>query len=160
MKLWIDGREFEARPGQSLLEIVQELGLCTGRLSDEPLVAKIAGEVFTLNYIPMREKDGAQERESIRKAMMASDGRVGLLRYGDPSGKDVYRRTAHVCKNLTVYSIDPEKCKRCSLCAKKCPVGAISGIVGKTNFVIDPEVCVRCGLCISSCKFGAISKDQ
>ena len=39
-------------------------------------------------------------------------------------------------------------------------VGAISGIVGKTNFVIDPEVCVRCGLCISSCKFGAISKDQ
>ena len=67
---------------------------------------------------------------------------------------------AHVCKNLTVYSIDAEKCKRCSLCAKKCPVGAISGIVGKTNFVIDPEVCVRCGLCISSCKFGAISKDQ
>ncbi|MBQ5356785.1 MAG: 4Fe-4S binding protein, partial [Oscillospiraceae bacterium] len=53
-----------------------------------------------------------------------------------------------------------EKCKRCSLCAKKCPVGAISGIVGKTNFVIDPDVCVRCGLCISSCKFGAISKDQ
>ena len=67
---------------------------------------------------------------------------------------------AHVCKNLTVYSIDAEKCKRCSLCAKKCPVGAISGIVGKTNFVIDPEVCVRCGLCIASCKFGAISKDQ
>ncbi|MBR3935906.1 MAG: 4Fe-4S binding protein, partial [Oscillospiraceae bacterium] len=67
---------------------------------------------------------------------------------------------AHVCKNLTIYSIDPDKCKRCSLCAKKCPVGAISGIVGKTNFVIDPEVCVRCGLCISSCKFGAISKDQ
>ncbi len=67
---------------------------------------------------------------------------------------------AHVCKNLTVYSIDAEKCKRCSLCAKKCPVGAISGIVGKTNFVIDPNVCVRCGLCISSCKFGAISKEQ
>ena len=67
---------------------------------------------------------------------------------------------AHVCKNLTVYSIDADKCKRCSLCAKKCPVGAISGIVGKTNFVIDPDVCVRCGLCISSCKFGAISKDQ
>lgn len=67
---------------------------------------------------------------------------------------------AHVCKNLTVYSIDANKCKRCSLCAKKCPVGAISGIVGKTNFVIDPDICIRCGLCISSCKFGAISKDQ
>ena len=67
---------------------------------------------------------------------------------------------AHVCKNLTVYSIDAEKCKRCGLCAKRCPVAAISGIVGKTNFVIDPNVCVRCGLCISSCKFGAISKEQ
>jgi ferredoxin len=67
---------------------------------------------------------------------------------------------AHVCKNLTIYSIDPEKCKRCGLCAKRCPVAAISGIVGKTNFVIDPNVCVRCGLCLSSCKFDAISKDQ
>ena len=67
---------------------------------------------------------------------------------------------AHVCKNLTIYSIDAEKCKRCGLCAKRCPVAAISGIVGKTNFVIDPEVCVRCGLCIASCKFGAITKEQ
>ncbi len=67
---------------------------------------------------------------------------------------------AHVCKNLTVYSIIADKCKRCSLCSKKCPVGAISGIVGKTNFVIDPAVCIRCGACIDSCKFGAITKDQ
>ncbi len=70
------------------------------------------------------------------------------------------RCPAHVCKNLTVYSIEAEKCKRCGLCAKRCPVAAISGIVGKTNFVIDPDVCVRCGLCISSCKFDAITKDQ
>ncbi len=66
---------------------------------------------------------------------------------------------AHVCKNLVEYKIDADKCKKCSLCAKKCPVGAISGTVGKTPFEIDSEVCVRCGLCMASCKFGAISKE-
>ena len=50
MKLLIDAREVQARAGQSLLEIVRELGLDSGELSARPLVAKIAGEVFSLNY--------------------------------------------------------------------------------------------------------------
>ena len=65
---------------------------------------------------------------------------------------------AHVCKSMLKYEIDPEKCKKCSLCARNCPVGAISGEVGKTAFVIDPEKCIKCGLCMSNCRFGAISK--
>ena len=65
---------------------------------------------------------------------------------------------AHVCKNLMRYEIDPDKCKKCSLCARKCPVGAISGVVGKEPFVIDAAKCIKCGMCIASCKFGAISK--
>ena len=108
MKLIIDGYVYWARMGQSLLDILGELGLVTGKLSTDPIAAKIAGEVFTLNYIPMREKDGAQERESIRKAMMASDGRVGLLRYGDPSGKDVYRRTAQFVIFLALRRLWPK----------------------------------------------------
>ena len=72
MKLIIDKREVEARPGQSLLDIIKEMGLCTGKLSSEPLVAKIAGEVFSLNYIPLRHKDVLPDRESKRKAMQAS----------------------------------------------------------------------------------------
>jgi ferredoxin len=48
-----------------------------------------------------------------------------------------------------------EVCKGCSLCSKKCPVNAISGVI-KTPYKIDNEVCVRCGQCIESCKFGAI----
>ncbi len=61
-----------------------------------------------------------------------------------------------VCKALTSYYILPEKCRKCSLCAKKCPVGCISGEVGKTVFEIDPDRCIRCGACHEACKFGAI----
>ncbi len=64
---------------------------------------------------------------------------------------------AGVCKALAKYVIDRDKCKGCSLCARQCPVGAISGKV-KEPFVIDPDKCIKCGVCMSSCKFGAIYK--
>ncbi len=65
---------------------------------------------------------------------------------------------AHVCKHLMRYEIDPEKCKKCSLCARNCPVNAITGVVGKEPFVIDQNKCIKCGMCIASCKFKAITK--
>jgi NADH:ubiquinone oxidoreductase, NADH-binding (51 kD) subunit len=61
------------------------------------------------------------------------------------------------CEALATYKIIPEKCKGCSLCAKKCPVEAISGEV-KSPFVIDAEKCIKCGACVASCKFAAIVK--
>ena len=65
---------------------------------------------------------------------------------------------AHVCKKLMKYVIEPDLCKMCSLCARKCPVDAISGEVRKTPFTIDQDKCIKCGMCISSCKFKAIVK--
>ena len=65
---------------------------------------------------------------------------------------------AKVCKNLMQYVIEEDKCKKCSLCARKCPVNAISGVVGKEPYVIDQTKCIKCGMCISSCRFGAIVK--
>ena len=62
---------------------------------------------------------------------------------------------AGVCKSLLSYKIVADKCKGCSLCAKKCPVGAISGEV-RNPFVIDTDKCIKCGVCKDSCKFGAI----
>lgn len=64
---------------------------------------------------------------------------------------------AGVCKKLLSYTIDPDKCKGCTLCARNCPAGAIVGKVKEVH-VIDTAKCVKCGACIEKCKFGAISK--
>ncbi len=62
---------------------------------------------------------------------------------------------AGVCKALLSYYIDPDKCKGCTLCARNCPVKAISGSI-KTPHIIDKTKCVKCGLCIANCKFNAV----
>ncbi|MBR3841400.1 MAG: NADH-quinone oxidoreductase subunit NuoF [Erysipelotrichales bacterium] len=63
---------------------------------------------------------------------------------------------AGVCKKLMKFEIDPDLCKKCSLCAKNCPVDAISGVVGKEPFKIDQDKCIKCGTCVNNCRFGAI----
>ena len=67
------------------------------------------------------------------------------------------RCPAGVCKHLLSYSIDPEKCRGCTACARVCPAGAISGSV-KQPHTIDTAKCLKCGACIEKCKFGAIIK--
>lgn len=67
------------------------------------------------------------------------------------------RCPAGVCKALLNYKIDPVKCKGCTLCARACPAGAITGTVRQPH-AIDTAKCVKCGACMEKCKFGAISK--
>lgn len=62
---------------------------------------------------------------------------------------------AKVCKPLIKFEIDPDKCKGCGVCRRKCPEQAIIG-AKKECHCIDDEQCARCGICIESCKFGAI----
>ena len=108
MQLCIDGKQITAQPGQSLLDLVRLAGLDVSSLSGRPLAAKIAGEVFTLIYIPIRQKDTEGERPSIRRAMAASNGEVRLLRYGDEAGKDVYIRTAQFVIFLAMKQLWPK----------------------------------------------------
>ncbi len=108
MKLIIDGIEITARPGASLYDMTSELGMFSGSLRTDPICAKIAGRIFTLNYIPLREKDASHERESVRKAMAASGGVVRLIRYSEPVGRDVYMRTSQFIIFLAIRRLWPE----------------------------------------------------
>ncbi|MBQ2625533.1 MAG: 4Fe-4S binding protein [Kiritimatiellae bacterium] len=65
------------------------------------------------------------------------------------------RCPAHECAALKKFEIDPAKCKGCTMCAKKCPVGAISGEPKKPH-AIDQSKCIKCGQCVATCKFGAV----
>lgn len=67
-----------------------------------------------------------------------------------PSGK---------CKALTKLQVDDELCKGCTICAKTCPVNAISGEKGKPH-TIDTAICRKCGVCVEICKFGAIKGEE
>lgn len=59
------------------------------------------------------------------------------------------------CKALKKFQINQEKCKRCGLCARNCPVQAISGN-REEGYQIDTNKCIKCGLCASKCNFKAI----
>ncbi|NLD36688.1 MAG: 4Fe-4S binding protein [Desulfatiglans sp.] len=61
------------------------------------------------------------------------------------------------CLELLTYTINPEKCSRCSLCKRACPVSAISGD-RESGFAIDNAVCIKCGECYNRCKFDAIDR--
>lgn len=65
---------------------------------------------------------------------------------------------AGVCKSMMSYVISADHCKSCGICAKNCPVGAISGDK-KTPYVIDQEKCIKCGACMEKCPFKAIFKN-
>ena len=67
------------------------------------------------------------------------------------------RCPARECIDLVKYTINEDKCIGCSLCSKKCPVGAISGEI-KKKFTIDTAVCIKCGQCMDACRFGAVEK--
>ena len=134
MQLRIDGICAVPDVGETLLEIVRRLGLESDCLAQRPLAAKIAGEVFTLNYIPVREKEAEADRPSIRRAMAASGGEVRLLRYGDETGKEAYIRTAQFVIFLALRQLWPE-----AVCNMNCTLGSSVYIQvdGARNFSVS-----------------------
>ena len=108
MELWFNGIRCVPFCDESLLQIIKRVGLDKDALSERPLAAKIAGEVFNLNYVPVRTTDNSADRPSIRTAMAASNGKVHLLTIGDPAGREVYTRTAQFVIFLALSQLWPD----------------------------------------------------
>ncbi|MBE6032270.1 MAG: NADH-quinone oxidoreductase subunit NuoF [Clostridiales bacterium] len=127
-----------------MLEILERITEGEGRDGDIELLEELANKI----------KDGSL----CALGGTAPNPVLTTLRHFRNEYEDhIYRKkcTALSCKPLLTYSITAEACKSCSLCSRKCPVGAISGEKG-VPYVIDTEKCIKCGKCLESCKFGAV----
>lgn len=114
-----------------------------------------AGDIELLEELCLAVKDGAL----CGLGQTAPNPVLSAIRYFRPQFEahiNQQRCPAHACTALLQYHINADACRGCTLCAKNCPVHAISGKV-KSAHVIDQTVCIGCGQCKASCKFGAIT---
>ena len=114
MQITIDGHLVEVMANDRLVDLVRRLGLDTDSLKTRPLAADIAGEIFTLNYVPLRGvgNDEAPKTARLRKAIANGGGKVSLIRYDDPRGKMVYERTLLFVFFLAMRSLYPDRTAR------------------------------------------------
>lgn len=133
MKLMINNTIVEIKTDESLYDLLKRLGMITGNLSSDPIAAKLAGRVFTLNYIPERHKD-VNERESIRRAVTASGGVIKLLTYHDHAGRECYVRTAQFILFLALRRLYPT-----ARAKMNCTVGSgvYIKVTGAEDFSVD-----------------------
>lgn len=129
-----------------MLEILERITRGEGKDGDIELLEELAGKI----------KDGSM----CGLGQTAPNPVLTTIRYFRNEYEDhIYNHkcTAKSCKALIEFDIT-DACKGCTLCSKKCPVGAISGEV-KGKHVIDHDKCIKCGKCEETCKFGAIVRD-
>lgn len=111
MQIKVNDIPVEVQAGESLLDVVKKLGLDTDSLKTRPIAADIAGEVFTLNYIPVREKEQRGDNPTtfrMRKAIRKGGGEVKLIRYEESRGRAIYERTIIYIFFLAMRELFPQ----------------------------------------------------
>ena len=114
------------------------------------------GDIELLEELAYKVKDGAM----CGLGQTAPNPVLTTIKYFRNEYEDhIYNKkcTAASCKSLISFNITDD-CRGCTACARKCPVGAISG-EKKEKHVIDQDVCIRCGRCEENCKFDAIVRE-
>jgi NADH-quinone oxidoreductase subunit F len=114
------------------------------------------GDIELLEELAQKVKDGSM----CGLGQTAPNPVLTTIRYFRNEYEDhIYNKhcTAHYCKALITFTIT-DKCTGCTLCARRCPVDAISG-EKKNMHIIDQEKCIKCGRCEENCKFSAILRD-
>lgn len=114
------------------------------------------GDIELLEELAYKVKDGAM----CGLGQTAPNPVLTTIKYFRNEYEDhIYNKkcTAASCKSLISFNITDD-CRGCTACARKCPVGAISGNKKEKHF-IDQDVCIRCGRCEENCKFDAIVRE-
>ncbi len=131
--------------GRTLLNMLTKISEGKGELSDIPQIKRVCK---------------AMQKASLCGLGQAAPNPVlSALRHFEKEFKmhiEEKKCPAKKCIDLITYNILPDKCIGCTMCARACPVNAISGERQKIH-VIDQNLCIKCGACLKACKFGAVS---
>ncbi len=151
------GKCIPCREGtRRMLEILQRITRGRKREKGHDALERFAS-VLTLEQLA----------ETIRDTSLCGLGQTApnpvlstLRWFRDEYEAHIYERRcpAGACPELVVYRIDPEKCRGCTLCIKKCPAGAIVGSPKQAHYIVE-DACIGCGSCMDACRFEAIVKE-
>lgn len=149
------GKCIPCREGtRRMLEILERITQPRGKESDEETLARFKGVMYL-----ERLAEVIKDTSLCGLGQTAPNPILSTLKwFRSEYEAHIYDRKcpAGACKKLLQYSIKADDCKGCTLCAKKCPTGAIEGDVKKPH-TINMDKCIACGTCVDVCKFNAVA---